>query len=63
MDCEKSSGLANRYKVEGYPTIKLVYNDDIYNYDAKPNESNLIDFLDGSLYSKKRDWLGGLISF
>jgi len=63
VDCEKTSGLADRYKVEGYPTIKLLYNDDVYNYDAKPNESNLLDFLDGSLDSKRRDWLGGLLSF
>lgn len=63
VDCEKSSGLADRYKVEGYPTIKLLYNDDVYNYDAKPNKNNLLDFLDGSLDSKKQNWLGGLISF
>ena len=52
VDCDKNPGLANTYKVEGYPTIKLVYQEKTYDYDAKPDADNLIRFLDSSLKTK-----------
>ena len=49
IDCDKKSTIADKYKVEGYPTIKLIYKNEVYNYDAKPNNANLIKFLETSI--------------
>jgi len=49
IDCDKNSTLADKYKVEGYPTIKLIYKKEIYNYDAKPDKVSLIKFLETSI--------------
>ena len=49
IDCDKNSTIADKYKVEGYPTIKLIYKGDVYNYDAKPNSENLKQFLESSI--------------
>jgi len=32
VDCDKNVDLATEYNITGYPTIKLVYNDTIYEY-------------------------------
>jgi hypothetical protein len=34
-----------KYKVEGYPTIKLLANDKVYDFDAKPSKQNLTQFV------------------
>lgn len=49
VDAEKESGLANQFKIEGYPTIKLVDNNKIIEYDAKPELDTLHQFLNTSL--------------
>ena len=49
VDCELDTDLADKFKVEGYPTIKLVYNNKIYDYDAKPSKENLVKFLNDVL--------------
>tara|TARA_Y100000389_G_scaffold4109_1_gene3913 strand:- start:1207 stop:1680 length:474 start_codon:yes stop_codon:yes gene_type:complete len=49
VDAEKESGLASQFKVEGYPTIKLVDNNKIIEYDAKPELDTLHQFLNTSL--------------
>jgi len=49
IDCDKNSTIADKYKVEGYPTIKLIYKNEVYNYDAKPNNANLIKFVETSI--------------
>ena len=49
VDAEKESDLANQFKVEGYPTIKLVDNNKIIEYDAKPELDTLHQFLNTSL--------------
>ena len=49
VDCEKDSGTAEKFKVEGYPTIKLVRGNQIIEYDAKPNLDTLNQFLQTSL--------------
>jgi thiol-disulfide isomerase/thioredoxin len=49
IDCDKNSVLADKYKVEGYPTIKLIYKKEVYNYDAKPDKISLIKFLESSI--------------
>lgn len=45
IDCEKNQKMADKYKVEGYPTIKMVYNKTIYDYNAKPDKNNLLEFV------------------
>ena len=49
VDCDKDPELADQYKVSGYPTIKLIYNNKIYDYDAKPNKDTLMEFLNQTL--------------
>ena len=45
VDCDKQTSIADKYEIEGYPTIKLIKNKEIYEYDAKPNKEHLIEFL------------------
>tara|TARA_Y100000591_G_scaffold331802_2_gene366871 strand:+ start:3711 stop:4313 length:603 start_codon:yes stop_codon:yes gene_type:complete len=49
IDCEKNPEIADKYNIEEYPTIKLLYKNDVYLYDANPDINNLIKFLNGSL--------------
>lgn len=37
--------LINKYKIEGYPTIKLLKDGQVIEYDAKPTKSTLEQFL------------------
>lgn len=37
--------LMNQYKIEGYPTIKLLKDGQIIEYDAKPSKDTIIQFL------------------
>lgn len=37
--------LMNKYKIEGYPTIKLLKDSQIIEYDAKPTKSTMEQFL------------------
>ena len=41
-DVEK---MMNQYKVEGFPTIKLLKNGQVIEFDAKPTKANLTQFL------------------
>ena len=45
IDCDKNPEIADKYKVDGYPTIKLVYDNKIYDYDARPSVDTLTEFL------------------
>lgn len=45
IDCDKNPEIADKYNIDGYPTIKLIYNNKIYNYDAKPSVDTLEEFL------------------
>ena len=49
VDCDEDSTTADKYKITGYPSIKLIYKGKVYNYDAKPNKQNLIKFLETSI--------------
>lgn len=49
IDCEKDEETPEKYNVEAYPTIKLVANGKIIEYDAKPNFDTLNEFLNTSL--------------
>tara|TARA_R110002072_G_scaffold244302_3_gene403655 strand:+ start:7183 stop:7695 length:513 start_codon:yes stop_codon:yes gene_type:complete len=46
IDCDKNPEMADRYKIEGYPTIKLIYNGEVYDYDAKPDSKILLEFVE-----------------
>ena len=49
VDCSEETSevekLMNQYSVEGYPTIKLIKDGQIIEYDAKPSKETLIKFL------------------
>ncbi len=45
VDCEKNEEEADKYKVTGYPTIKLLRGSEIIEFDAKPTEDALTQFL------------------
>lgn len=45
VDCEREPNVADKFKIEGYPTIKLVKDNQVIEYDAKPDKEHLIQFL------------------
>lgn len=49
VDCEKDASTAEKFNVTGYPTIKINYNDSSVEYDAKPQQDTLQQFLDSVL--------------
>ena len=51
IDCDKNPEIADKYKIEGYPTIKLIYNGEIYDYDAKPESKILLEFVESVISS------------
>ena len=49
IDGEENPDLADKYKVEGYPTIKLLKGNQVIEYDAKPTKEHLKEFLNSTL--------------
>ena len=49
VDCDKDTALAEKFNVQGYPTIKLVKGNQVIEYDAKPSKDTLMEFLQTSL--------------
>lgn len=49
INCEQDKQTADRYNVEGYPTIKLIYGNKVIEYDAKPDLDTLKQFLSTSI--------------
>ncbi len=53
VDCSEESGeverLMDKYKVEGFPTIKLIKDGQVYDFDAKPTRPALEQFLNSYL--------------
>ena len=49
IDCTKETPqvekLMNTYKIEGYPTIKLLKDGQVIDFDAKPTKDTLVKFL------------------
>jgi thiol-disulfide isomerase/thioredoxin len=49
VDCTEETAevdsLMNKYNVEGYPTIKLLKDGQVIEYDAKPSKDTLVQFL------------------
>jgi hypothetical protein len=41
--------LMNTYKIQGYPTIKLIKDGQVVEFDAKPTKSSLTQFLNTAL--------------
>ena len=41
----ENDALLNKYKIEGYPTIKLLKGSQVIEYDAKPTKSTMEQFL------------------
>jgi len=41
----ETTQLMNKYNIEGYPTIKLVKDNQVIEYDAKPTKSTMEQFL------------------
>jgi len=48
IDCDVNEAIANKYNVEKYPTIKLLKDDSIIDFDAKPTVHTLTQFLNSS---------------
>ena len=49
IDCDENPVLADKYNIEGYPTVKLFYKGTTYHYDAKVKKEQLIEFLESSI--------------
>lgn len=49
VDGEENQELSDKYKVEGFPTIKLIKGNQIIEYDAKPTVEHLKEFLNSTL--------------
>ena len=45
IDCDKDVKTANKYKINGYPTIKLIKNEKVNDFDARPSKDSLVEFL------------------
>lgn len=45
IDCDLNESLADKYKIDGYPTIKMIKDNKLITYDAKPMFSTLNMFL------------------
>lgn len=49
VDCDRDEIIANKYNIVEYPSIRIVYKDEVFIYDAKPDRIELMTFLNGSL--------------
>ena len=45
LDCDQNEAVANKYNVQGYPTIKCIMNGKVTDFDAKPTVDTLNQFL------------------
>jgi thiol-disulfide isomerase/thioredoxin len=49
VDCTNETpeveALMNKYKIQGYPTIKLLKDGQVIEYDAKPTKATMAQFL------------------
>lgn len=49
VDCEKETELADKANIEGYPTVKLMYGNQVIEYDANVKYETLVEFVESSL--------------
>jgi thiol-disulfide isomerase/thioredoxin len=45
VDCDTDPATAEKFNIEGYPTIKLVKGTEVIEFDAKPEEETIIQFM------------------
>jgi len=45
VDCDKEEALADKFNIEGYPTIKMVVSGNVIEYDARPDVDTMIEFI------------------
>lgn len=48
-ETEQTIKLMNKYNIDGFPTIILLKNNEVIQFDAKPTHKTLSQFLDASL--------------
>ena len=48
-ESSETESLLNKYKVEGYPTIKLLKDNQVIEFDAKPTKQYLEEFLNTAI--------------
>jgi thiol-disulfide isomerase/thioredoxin len=51
VDCEAEPDMADKFKIEGFPTVKLVKDGQVIEYDAKPEKDKIMEFLNTVLQS------------
>ena len=51
VDCEAEPDMADKFKIDGYPTVKLVKDGQVIEYDAKPEKDKIMEFLNTVLQS------------
>tara|TARA_Y100000389_G_C17451084_1_gene514855 strand:- start:1923 stop:2408 length:486 start_codon:yes stop_codon:yes gene_type:complete len=49
IDCDKDTTTADKFNVEGYPTVKLIKDTQVIEYDAKVDRTSLNLFLEEML--------------
>ena len=49
VDCEKDKGLAEKYNISEYPTIKMVDGNKVIEYNAKTEIETLHQFVNSSV--------------
>lgn len=53
VDCtsetEETERLMDKYKIEGYPTLKLIKDGSVIEFDAKVSKDNMVEFLNTML--------------
>lgn len=49
VDCEAEVNICDKYNIQEYPSIRIVYKGDVYIYDAEPDRIELMNFLNGSM--------------
>lgn len=49
VDCEREKEFADKQNIEGYPTVKLMYDNQVVEYDANVKYDTLVEFVNTSL--------------
>ena len=52
INCEIDVHIADKYNIKEYPSIRLLYRDEVHIYDARPDRMELMVFLNGSMPEK-----------
>jgi len=52
IDCDKDTATSEKYKITGYPTIKMIKGSSVIDFEASPSVANLNEFLQATLKAK-----------